>query len=439
MNARRRSLLLPGVGFVLLAPALPAAVQGGDELAPRLDRLQKAAQGDPALSPELKTALTDVAEALKKQDGTSGGAGDALAEAFAKIRFAGDFRLRHESDWHLDDRESRNRERIRLRLGAEYDVNGQIAVGARLTTGATTDENSPHQNLGETFDKKPVNLDRAYATWKPACVPGGWVTAGKFAHAFETNPVYAELVWDADVQPEGAALGWKRSGTSAGDVALVAGEYVVLDNSSSSTLESAWAFVAQASAKQKLGEKNRLVEAIGLYAYQELNPDDVNAGRFFGENNGNAGVDTTGDGVADDYASRFTIYNPFVAWENTSLSVPITVAVEYVFNPRAKNDADTGYSAGVKVGRNKSKGDWQAYYQWQVMEQDAALSNLTNDDFLFGTNYRGHLFGVRFQLLDKTELHLWSSCMRRDDLGTTTTTDSDKLQWRARVDLNIRF
>lgn len=417
-----------------------AAGQSSQDLGKKLDRLQEAAQKDPALSPELKSALSDVAAELKKQHDGSPSAADAIARAFERIRFHGDFRLRHESDWHLDDQESRHRERVRLRLGAEYDVNEQIAAGARLVTGSAGDENSPHQNLGATFDKFAIDLDRAYATWKPEFVRDTWISAGKFAHPFEVNPVYAEIVWDSDVQPTGVVAGWKHAGTPGlGDVGVTFGEYILLDNASNGTLESAWAWVAQASARQKLSASNRLFEAVGVYRYQRLDPDDANAGRLFSENNGNAGVDTTGDGVPDDYLSRFTTWNPILALENTSLSQPVVLAAEYVLNPRAKNDADAGYALGVRVGRNRSKGDWQIYYQWQVMEQDAVLSNFTNDDFLFGTNYRGHLFGVRLQLLDKTELHLWSSVMRRDDLGTTSTTDSDKMQWRARADLNFRF
>ncbi len=440
MRTKHWSSRTLAVGSIVAGLATVAAAQSGNDLAPKLDRLKQAAQNDAALSPELKSAINDVADELKKKESAPASAGDAFAKAFEKFRFNGDFRLRHESDFHLDDMESRNRERIRLRLGAEYDVNEQIAAGARLATGSPTDENSPHQNLGATFDKFAFNLDRAYVAWKPAFLSNTSISAGKFGHPFETNPVFAELVWDADVQPNGVVAGWKHAGAPGlGDASVVFGEYILLDNSTNGTLESAWAWVAQASARQKLNETNKLSESVGVYRYQRLNPDDVNAGRLFGENNGNLGVDTTGDGVADDYASRFTIYNPILAVENSSLSQPVTFAGELVFNPRARNDSDTGYALGVKVGRNKTKGDWQLYYQWQVMEQDAVLSNFTNDDFLFGTNYRGHLFGARLQLLEKTELHLWGSAMRRDDLGSSATTDNDKIQWRVRADLNFRF
>ncbi|MSR46310.1 MAG: hypothetical protein EXS13_04490 [Planctomycetes bacterium] len=410
---------------VLAAMATSAAAQSG--LDAKLKKLNDAAQADPALSADFKSALADVAGEL----GKSGGGVGAWA---SKLKCYGDFRLRHESDFRLDDSESRNRERLRLRVGADYAVNDQMSVGARLVTGSATDENSPHQNLGATFDKMAVNLDRAFLTWKPTFVADTWINAGKFGHAFEKNPVYGELVWDEDVQPTGLA-----AGGTYGAFKWVAGEYLLLDNSTSGTLESAAAFVAQVSTSHKLSDTNKLTGAFAFYRYNRLNPDDVDGSRLFAENAGNATTDTTGDAVADDYLSRFTIYNPFVAFEHTGMSQPLIFAAEYVLNPRAKIDGDSGYSLGVKWGKNKAKGDCQYYYSYQVMEQDAVLSNFTNDDFLFGTNYRGHLVGMKWQCLEQAELHVSLSAMRRDDLGTTATTDDDQLQCRARADFNFRF
>lgn len=420
---RIREVAALGALCVMAAPT-PAQ----SDLDAKLKRLNDAAQADPALSPDFKAALSDVAGSLGKAQG--GGLGAWVD----KLKFYGDFRLRHESDFRLDDQESRNRERLRLRIGGDYAVNEQMSVGARLVTGTASDENSPHQNLGGTFDKFSISLDRAFVTWKPAALAGAWLTGGKFGHPIERNPVYGELVWDDDVQPTGVAAG----GTH-GAFKWMAGEYLLLDNSTSGTLESAAVFVAQGSAATPLGATHKLTGALAFYRYSQLNPDDVNGSRLFGENVGNVGVDTTGDATLDDYLSRFTIWNPMVALENTSFSQPVIVAAEWIFNSRAKISGDSGYSVGVKWGKSKAKGDWQAYYNWQAMGQDAVLSNFTNDDFLFGTNYRGHLLGVKWQCLDKAELHLWGSAMRRGSLGTSATTDDDQLQMRARIDLNLRF
>lgn len=416
------------VGGLASWSVLVAAAQGQSDLGAKLKRLDAAAQADPALSAEFKSALSDVAQELGKSG--AGGLG-AWAE---KLSFYGDFRLRHETDFHLDDMESRNRERFRLRIGGDYAVNDELTVGTRVVTGSPGDENSPHQNFGGTFDKASISIDRAFAKWKPAFLGGAWIEGGKFPHPFEKNPVYGEMVWDDDVQPTGVV-----AGGSTGIFKWVVGEYQVLDNASYGTAESAWAFVAQASAAGKVDEHHKLSGAVAFYRYGQLNPDDVNGGRFFSENVGNATKDTNGDSIADDYLSRFSFWNPWIALENSSFSQPVTVAFEWFYNPRARIAADSGYAIGVKWGKAKEKGDWLAYYNWEVMGQDAVLSNFTNDDILFGTNYKGHLVGVKWQCLDHTELHLWGSAMQRRSLGTTATTDDDKLQMRVRFDLNIRF
>ncbi len=408
---------------------LAGTADAQSDLDAKLKRLNDAAQADSALSADFKAALADFAAASAK-----GGGGGGLGAWADKLKCYGDFRLRHETDFNLDDAETRHRERVRLRVGGTWQANDQMTVGARLVTGTLTDENSPHQNLGATLDKMSISLDRAFVTWKPTWFKDGWITGGKFGHSIDRNPVYGELVWDDDVQPSGIA-----AGGTAGAFKWMAGEYILLDNATSGVVESAWAFVAQVSASRKVGEKNKLSGALALYRYQTLNPDDADGSRLFAENAGNATIDTTGNAVADDYASRFTIWNPFIAFENNGFSKPLVFSAEYIFNSRARIDGDTGWSAGAKWGAAKAKGDWQFYYNWQSIQQDAVLSNFTNDDFLFGTNYRGHLLGAKWQCLDQAELHFWGSAMRRDDLGTTATTDEDDTQYRVRADLNIRF
>jgi len=405
-------------------------VQAQSDLDAKLKRLNDTLQADAALSADVKAALSDFAAAAAAAAEGGGGLG-AWAD---KLKWYGDFRLRHETDFHLHDREDRNRERVRLRVGGTYQVNDELLVGARVLTGSVTDENSPHQNLGGTFDKFTLSLDRAFATWKPPAVKGLWVTGGKFSHPIDRNPVYDQLVWDEDVQPTGVAMG-----RAYDSFKWMAGEYLILDNATSGTLESAAVFVAQVSSWMKVGDSDRLTGALTVYRYGQLNPDDINGSRLFGENLGNATIDTTGDAVPDDYASRFTIWNPYVAYETAAGGKPLVLGGEYVWNSRAQVSGDQGFGLGLKWGAAKAKGDWQVYYHWQTMQQDATLSNFTNDDFLFGTNYRGSLIGARWQCLDQVELHFWGSAMRVADVGPGAETDADGMQYRFRTDLNIRF
>ena len=117
----------------------------------------------------------------------------------------------------------------------------------------------------------------------------------------------------------------------------------------------------------------------------------------------------------------------------------MTFAGEYIKNTRADIDADEGWALGLSLGSAAKKGDWRTYYQWQVIEQDAVFSAFAQDDFLFSTNHRSHLFGVNYQLTDKIGLHLWGLVSARDKTFNTPTTDSDSDQWRVRLDLNVKL
>ena len=59
------------------------------------------------------------------------------------------------------------------------------------------------------------------------------------------------------------------------------------------------------------------------------------------------------------------------------------------------DDLDTGYLAGFKLGKAKSKGSWQFQYQYEDLEADATLGAITDSDFMGGgTDGEGHKFWV---------------------------------------------
>ncbi|MBI2821573.1 MAG: putative porin, partial [Acidobacteria bacterium] len=108
-------------------------------------------------------------------------------------------------------------------------------------------------------------------------------------------------------------------------------------------------------------------------------------------------------------------------------------------NLRARIPQDEGWAVGVALGKAQNRGDWRFYYQWQVIEQDAVFSPFSQDDFLFQTNHRSHLLGINNQLTEKVGLHLLGLGSARDKTSPGPTTDSDQIQWRVRLQVNVRF
>lgn len=352
-----------------------------------------------------------------------------------RLSIYGDFRLRHESNIKLDAAPDRHRGRLRFRLGATYQANDEFQFGARITTGDPADPNGPHQTLGNGFHNFGVNLDRAFLTYRPKWAPGVWATGGKFAHPFFANPVYGELVWDADVQPEGLAGGYTTQGKGTFErFGLVAAKYNAIEQSRT---PQAFASALQASTRLRLGDHMKLDLALGYLRFGNTTPSGSKT--LLNDNGGNATVDTNGDGKPDLFLSDFKILNPIAALTYDGWNQPLVLSGETIKNQGAKIDQDRGWAAGVSFGKAKKQGDWRIYYQRQVVEKDAVFSPVAQDDFLFQTNHKSHLVGAEFQVKDNLGLHLFGLISARDLVSTAPGSTSDQSQWRLRFDVNLRF
>jgi len=438
---------------VASAQDVPPAPPPVDEA---LQRLKDSLLAEPNLSPETKAAMASFFESLAarqaqldtvdvaalqrlaaEQPATPGRWQKVLEE---QLTISGDFRIREEYSFDLDDQKSRARTRTRFRLGAEYAVDEELTAGAQLRTGDPADPNSPHTTWGDGFDSKAFDLSRLYLAYKPNGVSGLKVLGGKFANPFYVNPVYGELVWDADVNPEGFAGVWSIPGDEKGEkLDLVLGEYIALEQGGGSEVNI---FVAQAAGTEPLSENSSGTLALGVYNYGQLTPDGAQA--LVADNpsqtaGGNATVDSNGDGTPDNYASEFLIWNPIAAYTYTGWSRPVTFSAEYIKNTMAEGSQDTGVAVGANVGQQKQAGDWQWYYQWQNVEQDAVFAAFAQDDFLLTANQTGHVFGTKYRITKDVGLHLWGLVSSRDELGGTATTNSHDDQWRTRLDLDVRF
>jgi hypothetical protein len=124
----------------------------------------------------------------------------------------------------------RDRMRLRFRIGAERRLGDNWTVGFRIATaqqlGLTTDYGndvtgvdlsksvvdyrSSNVTLDDYFEPKGIYLDRAYIQLNPEIAPALRIVAGKFENPFRSRYLpYDGLVWDEDIQPEGAALRYR--------------------------------------------------------------------------------------------------------------------------------------------------------------------------------------------------------------------------------------
>jgi Putative porin len=153
-----------------------------------------------------------------------------INKAVKKLELYGDVRVRYEQRQGVTpDGTSMELDRFRyaLRVGLRGDLFDDVYFGLRLET--STNPRSTWVTFGgaspEPFGKSNAGIEvgQAYLGWRP----GGWldITLGRMPNPLYTTP----MVWDPDLNPEGAAERLKYSVGNA-DLFTTFGQFVYQDN-----------------------------------------------------------------------------------------------------------------------------------------------------------------------------------------------------------------
>ncbi len=327
-----------------------------------------------------------------------------------RLRLYGDFRVRAESDENRINGGDRWRGRLRLRLGANYSVNDEILVGGRLITGPSNDPRDGNATLGGDFDKSDINLDRLFMTWTPKAYPGSQVTIGKFGHSFARNPVYEELVWFSDVQPEGlvARKTWEEAGVFD-DVSLAAGHYIYREDGRGDVGIS----VAELKGRSALSKVTRLQASTAWYGYKNSDELDVT--------------------TVDEYQVLDTILG--ITYDGSER--PWKFALEGIANVGVTTSNNLGWAAGLASGELRRPGDWRFFYQYQVIGNDAVFSPVGSGDLLLDHNLKGHVANVDYRLSQDATLRMRVLQAEPDDPDLAGGFDEKTL--RVRFDFNVKL
>ena len=171
-----------------------------DEFQPEIDELYEIVAGN--------TARIDTLE------GTVGGFDGRIADVEglvddmqAKFSPYGDLTMRFYGNYPEGSLQSQ-RPQFMLRFGFNSQINDELTLGARFTSGAENSRQSGYETYNDAFGFDAVNLDRAYLMWQPEMYDGFTMWAGKFAPPWVTTP----MVWDGDIQVEGLAqhMAWEN-------------------------------------------------------------------------------------------------------------------------------------------------------------------------------------------------------------------------------------
>lgn len=298
----------------------------------------------------------------------------------------GDFRLRHEYSKRNDSSDQdRARGRIRYRLGFETKLNDQTKVAAGLASNGGSPR-STNQTFTDAFAKSQINLDYAYAEFKPY----SWLTmtGGKMK-----MPIWeaGDLLWDTDITPEGGAINLNMNTLPNLTTFFNMGAFVLDEAAADQT--DPYLFVFEPGVQFKTSdEKVDLKLALAYYSFSH------GATKSVLDNRSSPTTNTVTGGRYDfKYDSfnpnmEFGINNPFESF-NLPIVVPrIAVFGEYVNNPDP-SDNNTGWLVGAYIGDKKvsGPGQWQIKGSCRSLGTNAWLDAFPDSDFYGGaTDVKGY-------------------------------------------------
>lgn len=324
----------------------------------------------------------------------------ALPEWVQNTKLKGDMRLRYQ--WEdKSDGADRHRGRYRFRLGMESKVNDQINVGAGLATGST-DPRSTNQTFANTFETPDIRLDYAYLDYEPS----DWATlkGGKIKSIKDVIFRPSDLMWDSDINPEGASLLLAKDfyGT---DWFLNTG-FWVLDEASGVSSDP-FMYVVQPGLKYDFNDKVNLKAAVAYYGFEHVQDGGLDHSRG---TNTKSGAMFTYDYDSVSPSVELGISDPLCGY-----TLPMGIEVpylgffgDYVHNPDPP-DQNNGYLGGVKLGwKNvREPGNWQVKYMYRRLEKDAWLDTFPDSSAYEGdTDVKGHEATFDYGILDNTTLGL---------------------------------
>jgi hypothetical protein len=412
-------------GVVLMCGA--SAVYAGE-----VDLLvQKLVEKNILSANEAQILLDDTRQEVAKQNAK--GTNDMLPAWIQTTKIKGDLRLRYQTQ-NKEASIMRNRGRVRYRLGIETKPNDQVTVGMGLASGGA-DPRSTNQTFDASFAKGTINMDYAWGEYKP--LSSFSVIGGKY-NAISKNYLWytTDMMWDSDINQEGASAHLDIPNVLAGDAFLNAGYWVLEEEKS--TPGDAGMYYAQAG--------------------MVFNPDPVTvkfAGTYYGTNMGKSfGVlqyrkddntaltgNTSNTVVGGKYVYDFSQMlsgSAEIAYNfPAETSSPIKMAAvfgDYVVNPDPSSQ-NSGWAAGLKFGYPKVAvaKDWQLKYQYVSLGKDAWLDAFPDSDRYSGnTNIKGHELILDIGLAKNISLGLdWYM----SDVLKGTKADESVFQ----ADINMKF
>ncbi len=308
----------------------------------------------------------------------------SAADWTEKVKLKGDIRLRHETI-DVEDRDARNRLRIRARFGIEAKPTDFLKIGFQFASGSD-DPISTNQTLDDGFSTKDLRLDLAYFDFHfDKAAPGMNVLGGKFGNPFY-KPGSSELIWDSDINPEG----------------------VVFKYSGGSDKTEFFANAGYFSVEERSSDKN--THLVGFQAGVEFSPVTVGLAYFdyvniqgyapiFDPEDPFGNTVMEGEGGDLSYLYDYNLVEIFAELRFDVNAFPIRFYGDFVQNTAEGVIEKQGWLVGTKLGEVKDPGSYEIRWIYRMVRNDAVLAAFNDSDFIDGgTNGKGHELGIDLQV-----------------------------------------
>ena len=334
-----------------------------------------------------------------------------MSSALSEFKLSGDVRLRHQTETQAPETASgtstvsneRSRERFRFRFNGDALLQKGWGAGFAFETASAAD--SGNQTFQDANNDYALFLARAYVSYQMN--PSFFFAAGKTRNPFYTT----DLIWDADINPQGVNENYKVAIGSKDSFEIRAMQLIMDDRAETAVGPAgrdAWLFSQQAVythyfGKDSLGNQvNNLILAPGFMTYNDSTIDGADNETPF---NG-----TTRGLFTITFAGEVNWLNVLGAGSGLKLYWDAGYNLEsesrlraYGLDPNVWDDDPLAWLVGIGYGfgTGKVQGDYLFKLDYREIGLGSIDPNLSDSDFAFGrVNQKGFKGSVSYNFTD---------------------------------------
>ena len=388
----------------------------------------EAQSNDALIKALVKKGMLTEAEAASLRNDAANTDADAMAAWVESLSLKGDLRLRydHTHDSPSNGASAEDRWRYRFRFGGTANMQNGVKAGFRLASGgsgSSDDIGSTNETFSDGFARDSISLDQAWAQME---FSGVTMIGGKNPNWDKTGWFLSKALFDGDITPEGFEAHYTIDGGSV-EYGIHGGAYFIEgEDDGSSSVNNL--FIGQLTAKSSLSDTTGLTAGLAAYTVDDGGLTQAGGGKRKGNSSGVG-------------------YSPVML--DLALSIKKGPGIKLYGTWVDNQEADTnenGYLGGIKFGSAKAAGQWEAKYEYRVLEKDAVWDDLVDSDFgafgvsaadtyKSGTNVKGSVIQGKYNIYDNVQAALTFMITEADEGAGGENEDNTRIQ----ADLIFKF